>query len=371
MADGKRAQSVEKTSCCSILSRSGKINGPSKRIIEEHSETTPLLPAQNTCKSILLLIREPAIFFAVLGVGITACMYFEGWTFVASLYVVTQVITTVGYGEFTVTSDGMRIFMAFYVLACLVILAYYLNLYLQQVVDWQSDSIRRYLRQLEREADNELVGATDQQVRAKYGAVNKVAATAILFLLSVAFGTIFFRLYEHCACPDSLQERKGCKDTDYATCVATGGYTKGYTEAFYMSVITMTTVGFGDYQPRTEVGRLVGCVWMLLGVVITVTCLNALSLYFLEANSNTTFQAKDLVEGIDEQTFEKIDRNHDGRLTRGEFLSYTLLKYGLVNEELLGEINNAFDKLDVGDTNAVTLAMIQERCRVRQKKAGV
>ncbi|CAJ1462206.1 unnamed protein product, partial [Effrenium voratum] len=37
-------------------------------------------------------------------------------------------------------------------------------------------------------------------------------------------------------------------------------------EAFYMSVQTLTTVGFGDLYPVTAGGRAFATVWMLLGV---------------------------------------------------------------------------------------------------------
>jgi hypothetical protein len=36
----------------------------------------------------------------------------------------------------------------------------------------------------------------------------------------------------------------------------------------WMTVITMTSVGFGDYVPRTPIGRIVGILCMSCGVLI-------------------------------------------------------------------------------------------------------
>ena len=37
-----------------------------------------------------------------------------------------------------------------------------------------------------------------------------------------------------------------------------------------MAVVTFSTVGFGDFVPRSELGRLLACVWMVLGVLAFV-----------------------------------------------------------------------------------------------------
>ena len=49
--------------------------------------------------------------------GVFMLMTFEDMDLVAALYVMVQIITTVGYGDLTVaSSDPMKLFMSFYVL---------------------------------------------------------------------------------------------------------------------------------------------------------------------------------------------------------------------------------------------------------------
>merc|ERR1712079_397839 len=52
-------------------------------------------------------------------------------------------------------------------------------------------------------------------------------------------------------------------------------------QAFYMGVITMTTIGFGDIVPKTEGGKLFATIWMLLGVAALANMVAKFSEAFL------------------------------------------------------------------------------------------
>ena len=41
-----------------------------------------------------------------------------------------------------------------------------------------------------------------------------------------------------------------------------------YENMAWMTIITMTTVGYGDYSPQTDLGRLIGCICVSWGVLI-------------------------------------------------------------------------------------------------------
>ena len=41
-----------------------------------------------------------------------------------------------------------------------------------------------------------------------------------------------------------------------------------FASAFYMAFTTCTTVGYGDYSPQTEHGRMFGIFWIVIGVVL-------------------------------------------------------------------------------------------------------
>lgn len=50
-----------------------------------------------------------------------------------------------------------------------------------------------------------------------------------------------------------------------------GTWWKGIGSGFWLSAVTMTTVGYGDKAPRTASGRFVALVWMFTAIIITST----------------------------------------------------------------------------------------------------
>ncbi len=49
-----------------------------------------------------------------------------------------------------------------------------------------------------------------------------------------------------------------------------------YIDALYFSVITLTTVGYGDISPHTDIGKLFTVVYVLAGIAILGTFANIL-----------------------------------------------------------------------------------------------
>lgn len=47
-------------------------------------------------------------------------------------------------------------------------------------------------------------------------------------------------------------------------------------DALYMSVITLTTVGYGDFSPKTDAGKIFTMLYILIGIGILATTANAI-----------------------------------------------------------------------------------------------
>jgi len=126
--------------------------------------------------------------------------------------------------------------------------------------------------------------------------------------------------------------------------VATGGVAHTWISAVYMSVITVTTVGFGDFTPKSHIGRIFGIFWMTLGVAATGV--------FLERMSSVL--APDSGEGgagvavTSEDVFQRVDKDGKGFLTKAEYTRYILARQGYLPLEVLQQIDDAYERMDVG-----------------------
>jgi hypothetical protein len=186
---------------------------------------------------------------------------------------------------------------------------------------------------------------------AKYG---DLCVATILFWSMVAIGTWYFGYLEGCTCSYGVSKIQGCKEHTQAECRATGGNDFTYMEAFYMSCITLTTVGFGDYSPMSEHGRIFATFWMPVGVACTGNFIRAFSVVFMSGN----------LEGQElnlETCFNQIDVNGDGYLDRYEFITFCLMEHGLLTKEQIDGINKQYDVLDMNGDEKVTLDMIKAK----------
>ena len=61
-------------------------------------------------------------------------------------------------------------------------------------------------------------------------------------------------------------------------------YTEGWTivQAFYFSVITLTTVGFGDLTPTTAGTQLFTVVYVLIGIGVLVALLTSIAQAYIK-----------------------------------------------------------------------------------------
>ena len=59
-----------------------------------------------------------------------------------------------------------------------------------------------------------------------------------------------------------------------------------YLDAFYFSFITLTTIGFGDFAPQTDAGKVFTIVYITIGVGIILSFINTLYLHYNQTRKN-------------------------------------------------------------------------------------
>jgi len=83
-----------------------------------------------------------------------------------------------------------------------------------------------------------------------------------LWLAATAAGGIFYSNYEACTCSYGVSAVPGCMEDD---CENTGGIKMDLVDSVYMMVLSLGSVGYGDFSPKTFLGRWIGFPLFLLG----------------------------------------------------------------------------------------------------------
>lgn len=313
-------------------------------------EETALLfkgKAEDASGSTWAWVMPLVVCIAWIGAGVGGMMVFEGWDPLTSLYVIAQIITTIGYGDITVSSDAAKVCVGIYVLGTLLVIGTVLTHLIDSFECWEQALLRAKLRQVE-------AAAGGAEATAKFGQYNELLTSLAGFLFFLIAGTVFYATYESCSCSYGVTGVEGCFP---GKCAATGGHRLTWVESFYMSLITLTTVGFGDHSPKSAVGRAVGIVWMLLGVAATGKFVRTFGQLVLA-------QKKDQkrIDTVSHELFQKIDHNSDGELSRLEFRTYALIKFGMVTAKDLDEIDQLFRAIDKDGSGSLSYQEIMHHC---------
>eukprot|EP00928_Gymnodinium_smaydae_P053045 TRINITY_DN37128_c0_g1_i1.p1 TRINITY_DN37128_c0_g1~~TRINITY_DN37128_c0_g1_i1.p1 ORF type:complete len:365 (-),score=60.12 TRINITY_DN37128_c0_g1_i1:153-1247(-) len=267
----------------------------------------------------------------------------EGYDIATSLYALMQIITTVGYGDVLPISRRGKMLMACLMLSSTLIIGGAISNLADIILDAQADKMAKQMQQTEQAiADRrpDEAPANNKSMNSTFQAFTKLVMNVGVFLFFVALGTIYFGYFESCTCSYGETAIEDCKDDTYDKCLATGGKVKTYLDAFYMSVTTLTTVGFGDELPMTQDGRIFSVWWMLFGVGSTINLVGTITDLIQDEK-----QQKKLGR-ITQELFTKMDADRSGTLDKLEFLTLQLEMNGKATMEEIQGFLRQFDMLD-------------------------
>ncbi|CAE7396251.1 TPK4 [Symbiodinium sp. CCMP2456] len=223
-----------------------------------------------------LYVRHPTkvniialILYAALGICVMS--FKEDWTFVTSFYVTVQIITTVGYGDIAPTESG-ELFVIFYVLLGTVLLAGLLDRVTESLLQTSDqrlqESLEAFRTRMVRSDNQDSAGSTCGPADGIFTlsrSVYSLLRWMLVYLFFLSAWVAYFMIFEGCSCSYGATRIDGCEDGQ--RCAATGGVQLSVLSASYMGVITFSTVGFGDFSPKSRKGRIFGSICMILGIM--------------------------------------------------------------------------------------------------------
>ncbi|GFP91268.1 two-pore potassium channel 3 [Phtheirospermum japonicum] len=132
-----------------------------------------------------------------------------------------------------------------------------------------------------------------------------------------------------------------------------------WVDSFYLSVMSVTTVGYGDRAFTSLPGRVFASIWLLVSTLAVARAF----LYLAEArvDKRHRMMAKWVLgQDMTVAQFLAADIDNNGFVSKSEYVVYKLKEMGKVSEKDILQICKQFERLDAGNCGKITLADLME-----------
>ena len=130
---------------------------------------------------------------------------------------------------------------------------------------------------------------------------------------------------------------------------------------------TATTVGYGDLAPTTPTAKLMSIFFIPLACGTMGQWLGVVANWIIEGRS-ARFRKQMGNRELTQRDLEIMDINGDGVVSRAEFLEFMLVAMNKIDQELVDELRDHFNKLDVDGTGELSRDDLVEAARRKLKQ---
>ncbi|KAE8728728.1 Two-pore potassium channel 3 [Hibiscus syriacus] len=249
---------------------------------------------------------------------------------VDALYFCIVTMCTIGYGDIIPNSVATKVFSILFVLVGFGFIDILLSGMVSYVLDLQENYLLRTVEDEGRKKDSARSYIIDvkkgrMRIRMKVG----LALGVVVLCIGIGVGVMHF--------VESL----------------------GWLDAFYLSVMSVTTVGYGDRAFKTLPGRVFAAIWLLVSTLAVARAF----LYLAEARVDKRHRriAKWVLgQDMTISEFLAADIDNNGFVSKSEFVIYKLKEMGKVSDKDIMQISEKFDRLDAGNCGKITLADLMD-----------
>ncbi|KAI4365195.1 hypothetical protein MLD38_021203 [Melastoma candidum] len=247
---------------------------------------------------------------------------------VDALYFCIVTMCTIGYGDITPNSTVTKLFSIMFVLVGFGFIDILLSGMVSYVLDLQESYLLKAAKDRSQRKDDDAGSSCiidlkkgRMRIRMKVG----LALGIVVLCIGIGLGVMHF------------VERLGWLDS------------------LYLSVMSVTTVGYGDRAFETLPGRAFASVWLLVSTLAVARAF----LYLAEARIDK--RQRRLVKWVlghdmTVSEFLAADTDYNGLITKSEYVLFKLKEMGRISEKDILQVCNKFDRLDTGNCGKISLA---------------
>lgn len=282
------------------------------------------------------------IFIALLGFvfhilsGAFILSLLEGWDFYDAVYFCVVTTTTVGYGDLTPKHPLARLYIVLYVIVSLALISTILATLIGQLLDQQEEILMAALVG-EEDPDVPDMSADDSQGNITEQIMNATRSLDLGDYFGLAFSSMWFVVILICGMSIFMIVEK-----------------LDVLDALYTTIISASTVGFGDFKPTQEVSKVLISIWL----VFATTCAVKVIADFTDASVKAKQRAVSrrlLTAQMDLGSLRAMDRDGNQSVDKAEFITEMLIRTGKVDRSEIDLMLMRFSQLDKTKSGEVSL----------------
>ncbi|XP_077227694.1 two-pore potassium channel 3-like isoform X2 [Tasmannia lanceolata] len=247
---------------------------------------------------------------------------------VDALYFCIVTMCTIGYGDITPSTTATKLFSVTFVLVGFGFIDILLSGMVSYVLDLQENLLLSTVKGRENDSSNSyFVDVKKGRMRIRM----KVGLALGVVVLCIGVGTCVMHFVEKL----------------------------GWLDSFYLLVMLVTTVGYGDRAFKSLSGRVFASIWLLVSTLAVARAF----LYLTEARVDKRHRmiAKWVLRrDMTVSKFLAADIDNNGFLSKSEYVIYKLKEMGKIAEKDILQICNQFDRLDTSNCGKITLSDLME-----------
>ncbi|TKY57218.1 Two-pore potassium channel 3 [Spatholobus suberectus] len=248
---------------------------------------------------------------------------------VDAVYFTMVTLCTIGYGDIVPDSTFTKIFTCGFILVGFGFLGFLLNGLVAYICDTQEAFLLSMMD--ENRHKNILMTYMVDEEKGRMRIRTKVCLALAVVIGCIAIGTVTVHFAEDLNWDDSI----------------------------YLSMTSVTTVGYGDYSFRTVTGRCFAIIWLLVSTLAVTRAFIYLTEYSIHKR-NRKMAKWVLQKKITLSDLVAADLDNDGSISKSDFVIYKLKQMGKITEIDIMQISKQFDSLEHGMYGKITLADLME-----------
>jgi len=281
------------------------------------------------------------------------------FTFTDCTYFLMVTLMTVGYGEIVPANQAARLFMSVFVFFGISIVCVSLIEVANWFIEKREAVLKKTRAEVVRKAANDVKKGTAPPALAPPSHFSPIAlANSImekwpiipLILNLVVYAVVFGLLFRYI-------------EADQHWTVWDG---------IYFTIITGSTVGYGDVVPKSVGGRWAAVFFLPVAVIFVSTKLSQAANILLGKSEDN--KMKELLNAdLSIEALLSMDTNGDGEITEFEFIKFMMATAGMVDEDTLDSLYQRFKEMDVDGNGCLTpedIALMQRKKRGSTSKEG-